>query len=79
MGWDPLKESLCEYVQRQRIEEHMGDGYDDLKERKMEQRKALCLWWARSPKARPATLAPRVFMLQLALWPVTVHDENQAA
>lgn len=73
-GWDPLRESLCEYVARQRIEQQMTDSYDDKLEARLEQRKALCLWWARPRLAPPAPV--RVQISQLTLWPATVHDTD---
>ena len=77
-GWDPLKESLCEYVQRSRIEEQMRDTYDDRVERRIEQGRALCLWWSRPPKEAPVVVT-LVLDGQLDLWPTTVHDESEVA
>jgi hypothetical protein len=53
-GWDPRRETLCEYVHRTRNAEQMA-AYDDQVERKLEQRKALGYRWlsaADSPVAR---------------------------
>lgn len=67
-GWDPLRESLCSYVHRLRTEEQMDD-YDDQAERRLEQGRALGLYWAREAPADPN---------QLTLG-LTVHDETAAA
>lgn len=68
-GWDPLKESLCSYCQRSRIEEQMADTYDDKVERRIEQSKAFGFYWHERPEEDPNQL---VLVL-------TVHDEAQAA
>ena len=54
-GWDPRRETLCEYVQRTRHEEQMTD-YDDHSERRLERSKAQGYRWL---SARDSTVARR--------------------
>jgi hypothetical protein len=52
-GWNPRRETLCEYVSRKRNAEQM-EAYDDQAERRFEESRAHGFYWHKRPDPNTA-------------------------